>query len=242
MATDLVDRARTAVHDRAELPGMSLMEHLEELRNRLFWIFGYLLAGFAVAWVFHNRLVGYIQKPLVDIGLKMTMTHPTDAINFFIKTSLVAGAILASPFILYQVWLFISPGMYAHEKKYVWPFMATTVGLFLAGTWFGYRYVLPGAMVFLIQDFGKNFSHMITIDDYTGFFLALFGIVDAKFLIKNFRYAVMAIFLLAAVICPDPSPVGMCLFATPMLVLYFVGVGVAYFVHPNRRKKKAVAA
>ncbi len=259
MATDLVDRARTAVHDRAELPGMSLMEHLEELRSRLFWIFGYLAGGFVVAWIFRNRLVGYIQKPLVDIGLKMTMTHPTDAINFFIKTSLVCGAILASPFILYQVWLFISPGMYQNEKKYVWPFMSATVGLFLAGTWFGYRYVLPGAMVFLIQDFGKNFTHMITIDDYTGFFLAvilglgitfempivifflaLFGIVDAKFLLKNFRYAIMAIFLLAAVICPDPSPVGMCLFASPMLVLYFVGVGVAYFVHPNRRKKKDV--
>src|ERR1700678_4617341 len=73
MATDLVDRARTAVHDRAELPGMSLMEHLEELRTRLFWIFGYLLAGFIVAWVFRNRLVGYIQQPLVDNRLKMTM-------------------------------------------------------------------------------------------------------------------------------------------------------------------------
>jgi sec-independent protein translocase protein TatC len=261
MATDLIDRARNSVHDRAELPGMSLMEHLEELRKRLFWSIAYLAGGCAIAYALHKQLTAIIQKPLTDIHLSMTMTHPTDAINFFIKTSLVCGAILASPFILYQVWLFISPGMYQNEKKYVWPFMTATVGLFLGGTWFGYRYVLPGAMVFLIQDFGKNFSHMITIDDYTGFFLAvilglgvtfempivifflaLFGIVDAKFLIKNFRYAVMAIFLLAAVICPDPSPVGMCLFATPMLVLYFVGVGVAYFVHPNRRKKNVVAA
>ena len=260
MATDLVDRARTAVHDRAELPGMSLMEHLEELRTRLFWIFGYLLAGFVVAWIFRNRLVGYIQKPLVDIGLKMTMTHPTDAINFFIKTSLVVGAIFASPLILYQVWLFISPGMYAHEKRYVWPFMAATIGLFLGGAWFGYRYVLPGAMVFLIQDFGKNFTHMITIEDYTGFFLAvilglgicfelpilifflsLFGIVDAKFLLKHFRYAVLAIFLLAAILCPDPSPIGMTVFALPMLFLYFVGVLVAYLVHPDHRNKKKAA-
>jgi len=258
--TDLAERARNSVQGRAELPGMSLMEHLEELRKRLFWSIAYLAIGFAVAYALHKQLTAIIQKPLTDIHLSMTMTHPTDAINFFIKTSLVCGAILASPFILYQVWLFISPGMYQNEKKYVWPFMTVTVGLFLGGTWFGYRYVLPGAMVFLIQDFGKNFTHMITIDDYTGFFLAvilglgvtfempivifflaLFGIVDAQFLIKNFRYAVMAIFLLAAVICPDPSPVGMCLFATPMLVLYFVGVGVAYFVHPNRRKKKVAA-
>ncbi len=257
MPIDLLDRARTAVHDRAELPGMTLMEHLEELRTRLLWIIGYLAAGFVAAWLLHNQLVGYIQKPLLDIGLKMTMTHPTDAINFFVKTSLVGGAILASPFILYQVWLFIAPGMYSNEKKFVVPFMAATVGLFLAGTWFGYRYVLPGAMVFLVQDFGKNFTHMITIDDYTGFFLAvilglgitfelpilifflsLFGIVDAKFLLKHFRYAIMAIFLVAAVICPDPSPVGMCLFASPMLALYFVGIGVAFFVHPDRRKKR----
>jgi sec-independent protein translocase protein TatC len=123
--------------------------------------------------------------------------------------------------------------------------------------YFGYRWVLPGAMVFLIQDIGKNFSHMITIEDYTGFFLAvilglgvtfelpvvifflaLFGIVDAKFLLKHFRYAILAIFLIAAVICPDPSPIGMCLFASPMLVLYFVGVLVAFLVHPDRRKKK----
>jgi len=257
--TDLAERARNSVQGRAELPGMSLMEHLEELRKRLFWSVGYLAIGFAVAYALHKQLTAIIQKPLTDIHLSMTMTHPTDAINFFIKTSLVVGAIFASPFILYQVWLFISPGMYAHEKRYVVPFMAATIGLFLAGAWFGYRYVLPGAMVFLIEDFGKNFTHMITIEDYTGFFLAvilglgitfelpilifflaLFGIVDAKFLLKHFRYAVLAIFLIAAVICPDPSPVGMCLFASPMLVLYFVGVFVAFFVHPDRRKKKEV--
>jgi len=257
MATDLAERARNAVQDRAELPGMSLMEHLEELRKRLVWSIVFLVAGMIVAYAFHVRLLNVIQRPLLDIGLKMTMTHPTDAMNFLIKTSAVCGAILASPFILYQVWLFISPGMYAHERRYVVPFMGITVGLFLAGVFFGYRWVLPGAMVFLIQDIGKNFSHMITIEDYTGFFLAvilglgitfelpvvifflaLFGIVDAKFLLKHFRYAILAIFLVAAVICPDPSPIGMCIFASPMLVLYFVGVLVAFLVHPDRRRQR----
>jgi sec-independent protein translocase protein TatC len=256
MATELVDRARTAVHDRAELPGMSLMEHLEELRKRLVWAIVYLLLGCAVAGIFISKLTALIQRPLTDINLKLTQVHPTDAINFDIKTALVFGAIFASPFILYQVWLFISPGMYSHERRYVWPFMSATVGLFLAGAWFGYRYVLPQAMVVLVQGFGKNFNHMIGIEEYTGFFLAvilglgitfelpilifflaLFGIVDAKFLLKHFRYAVLAIFLIAAVICPDPSPIGMTIFASPMLVLYFIGVFVAFFVHPNRRKK-----
>lgn len=262
MATEeLIDRARASVHERAELPGMSLMEHLEELRSRLLWSVGYLAVGFAIAYAFHARLITLIQQPLLDIGLKMTMTHPTDALNLIIKTSVVFGAIFASPLILYQVWLFISPGMYANEKRYVWPFMFATVALFLSGAWFGYRYVLPGAMKVLIEDFGKNFSHMITIEDYTGFFLAvilglgvafelpivifflaLFGIVDGKFLLRNFRYAVLAIFVVAAIICPTPDPIGMCLFASPMLGLYFLGVGVAFLVHPDRRNRKLKAA
>jgi sec-independent protein translocase protein TatC len=260
MAVDVAERAREAMHERVELPGMSLMEHLEELRKRLLWSVGYLAIGFGVAYAFHNRIIQWLQKPLLDIHLSMTMTHPTDALNLILKASFLVGAIFASPFILYQAWLFISPGMYQHEKRYAVPFMFTTIALFLGGAWFGYRYVLPGAMVILVQDFGKNFTHMITIEDYTGFFLAvilglgatfelpivmfflaLFGIVDGPFLLKHFRYAVLAIFLLAAVLCPTPDPFGMCVFASPMLVLYFLGVGAAYLVHPDRRKKRLAA-
>ena len=258
MATeDLVNRTRAAVTERVELPGMSLMEHLEELRTRIFWIAGYLTVGFIICYIFRNKLIEFIQKPLLNIGLQMTMTHPTDAINFVIKTSFVFGAIFASPFILYQIWLFISPGMYSHEKKYVVPFMTATVGLFLAGAWFGYRWVLPGAMTFLIQDIGKNFSHMITIEDYTQFFLsvilglgicfelpilmfflALFGIADGKFFLRQWRYAVLIIFLVSAIICPLQDPFSMCLFASPMLALYVLGVVIAFLVHPSSRKAR----
>ena len=261
MAEEVLDRARNAVKERAELPGMSLMEHLEELRNRLFHAAAYLLVGTVIAYIFNARIIAALQKPLVDIGQKMTMTHPTDSINLLIKASVVCGAIIASPFILYQVWLFISPGMYSNEKRFVLPFMFATVALFLSGAWFGYHWVLPGAMKVLVLEFGKNYNHMITIDEYTGFFLAvilglgvtfelpvlifflsLFGIVDAKFLLKHIRYAILAIFLIAAIICPTPDPIGMCLFASPMLVLYLIGVGVAYFVHPTRRKKTSATA
>jgi sec-independent protein translocase protein TatC len=254
---DLVDGLRAAVSDRAELPGMSLMEHLEELRKRLFHSIGYLLAGFAVAYYFHERLYGIIQKPLDDLGIPLNFTHPTDGLNLYLKTAFLGGAIIASPFILYQVWLFISPGMYSNEKRYVWPFMSATIGLFLCGAWFGYHWVLPGAIKVLVLDFGKRFHPILTIEDYTGFFLAvilglgicfelpilifflsLFGIVDAKFLLKHIRYAILVIFLIAAIICPLPDPVSMCLFASPMLLLYFLGVGVAYFVHPTRRKRR----
>jgi sec-independent protein translocase protein TatC len=260
MPNDLIERARSAVHDRAELPGMSLMEHLEELRSRLLRSVGFLLVGMIVAYCFNARIIRYLQQPLLDIGQKMTMTHPTDSINLMIKASAVVGAILASPFILYQVWLFISPGMYAHEKKYVWPFMSATIALFLAGAWFGYHWVLPGAMEVLVVKMGSQFKQMITIDEYTGFFLAvilglgitfelpilifflaLFGVVDHKFLLHHIRYAILVIFIIAAIICPTPDPIGMVLFAMPMLVLYMIGVGVAYLVHPDHRKKKKAA-
>ena len=255
--TDAIDRARVSLSDRAELPGMSLMEHLEELRKRILHSLYFLLGGFVVGWIFRVQLYGFIKKPLDDLHLDLYFNHPTDALNLYLKTALVGGAIIASPFILYQVWLFISPGMYSNEKKYVWPFMTATVGLFLAGAWFGYHYVLENAVRVLVFTFGQGLHPLLTIDEYTGFFLsiilgfgicfempilifflALFGIVDAKFLLRHFRYAILAIFLVAAIICPMPDPFSMCFYASPMLALYFLGVGVAYFVHPSRRKAK----
>jgi sec-independent protein translocase protein TatC len=182
------------------------------------------------------------------------------AFNLYLQFSLLAGAILASPFILFQVWLFIAPGLYQKEKRFVWPFMLATVGLFLAGASFGYFYVLPGAMKILIIDMGHNFTPMITIEDYSSFFLsiilglgisfelpilifflAMFGIVSPRFLWKNIRYAILAVFIVAAVICPSPDPWTMCIYAIPMLALYLIGIGVAWYVHPSRKKAKEAA-
>ena len=259
--TNALDRARKAVSDRAELPGMSLMEHLEELRKRIMRSLMFLGGGFTIGWIFRMQLYEIIKKPLDDLHLGLYYPHPTDPLNLYLKTALVGGAIIASPFILYQVWLFISPGMYQNEKKYVWPFMSATVGLFLCGAWFGYHYVIENAIRVLVFGFGKGFQPILTIDEYTGFFLsiilglgicfelpilifflALFGIVDAKFLLRHFRYAILAIFIVAAIICPMQDPFSMCLFASPMLFLYFFGVVIAWYVHPNRRKRKEAPA
>jgi sec-independent protein translocase protein TatC len=135
--------------------------------------------------------------------------------------------------------------------------MAATVGLFLAGAAFGYFYVLPSAIQILIVGFGHNFTSMVTIEDYSSFFLsvilglgisfempilifflALFGIVSPKFLLKNMRYAILAVFVVAAVICPSPDPWTMCIYAIPMLALYLIGIAVAWWVHPSRRRAK----
>jgi sec-independent protein translocase protein TatC len=258
--SDAIGRAREAVSERAELPGMSLMEHLDELRKRIVRSFIFLALGFAAAWGFHDRFVGYIQAPLNRIGKSLVFTHPMDPLNLDLQVSLIAGAILASPFILFQVWMFIAPGLYQKERRFVIPFMAATVGLFLSGAAFGYFWVLPGALQILIVNFGHNFTSMVTIEEYSGFFLsvilglgisfelpvlifflALFGIVSPRFLWKNIRYAILAVFLVAAIICPSPDPWTMCIYAIPMLALYLIGIGVAWWVHPSRRKKKEAA-
>jgi sec-independent protein translocase protein TatC len=254
---DAISKAREAVAERAELPGMSLMEHLDELRKRIIRSFIFLVLGFCVAGIFYKQLVAFIQAPLNHIGKSLVFTHPMDPLNLDIQVSLIGGLILASPFILYQVWLFIAPGLYQNERRFVVPFMAATVGLFLAGAAFGYYWVLPGAMQILIVDFGKNFTPMVTIEEYSSFFLsiilglgisfempilifflALFGIVTPRFLWRNIRYAILAVFLVAAIICPSPDPWTMCIYALPMLSLYLLGIGIAWWVHPARRKAK----
>jgi sec-independent protein translocase protein TatC len=253
-------KAREAVSQRADLPGMSLMEHLEELRKRIVHSALYLAVGFFVAFYFHEKLYGFIQAPLDHLHLKLNYTHPMDPMNLYLQVAMIGGAILASPFVLFQVWLFIAPGLYQKEKRFVVPFMAATVGLFLTGASFGYFYVLPGALKVLIVDFGGKFQPMVTIEEYTGFFLsvilglgisfempvlifflALFGIVSPKFLWKNIRYAILAIFIVAAIITPSPDPWTMCIYAIPMLSLYVLGIGVAWWVHPSRRKAKEAA-
>jgi sec-independent protein translocase protein TatC len=259
-AADAIGKARLAVTERAELPGMSLMEHLDELRKRIVHSALFLAAGFIVAWLFKDWLLNFLQKPLLKIGKSLVFTHPMDALNLYLQVALLAGAIIASPFILFQVWLFIAPGLYQKEKRFVVPFMSATVGLFLAGASFGYFYVLPGAMKILIIDMGHNFTPMITIEDYSSFFLsiilglgisfelpilifflAMFGIVSPRFLWKNIRYAILAVFIVAAVICPSPDPWTMCIYAIPMLALYLIGIAVAWYVHPSRRKAKEAA-
>jgi sec-independent protein translocase protein TatC len=254
---DAIGKARDAVSKRADLPGMSLMEHLDELRKRIVRSAIFLFLGFIVAYIFHERLFALVQAPLSNIGKTLVFTHPMDPLNVYLQVSLIGGAILASPFILFQVWLFIAPGLYQKERRFVVPFMAATVGLFLTGAAFGYFWVLPGALKILIVQFGHNFTSMVTIEEYSGFFLsiilglgisfempilifflAMFGIVSPKFLWKNMRYAVLAIFLVAACICPSPDPWTMCIYAVPMLALYLLGIGVAWWVHPSRRRSK----
>jgi len=246
-----------------ELGGaMSFLEHLEELRRRLFLSAVGILVGFFVCFYYADAIYGKMEKPLVkvlaDQGLnqKLVYLNPIEPFNLYVKLALIAGLFLTSPWILYQVWLFISPGLYRRERRWVVPFVLFTSGLFIAGGVFAYSYAFPMALKFLIS-YGHRFTPQITINEYFElfatvvlglglvfelptliFFLAILGIVNAKFLLRNFRYAVLIIFVLAAAITPTADITTMMVFAAPMLVLYLMSVGIAYLFGKDRRQRR----
>jgi sec-independent protein translocase protein TatC len=168
----------------------------------------------------------------------------------------MSGIFVASPFVLYQLWMFISPGLYRNEKRYVFPFMGSTIILFAAGAVFGYKLVYPQALNFLIE-YGVQFQPMITIGEYTDlfltiilglgvifelpilvFFLALMGVVSAGWMWRNLRYSILGIFTIAAIVTPTTDIMNMCLFAAPMIILYVISIAIAWFVHPRQRKAR----
>ena len=161
-----------------EMPAMGFLEHLEELRRRIIYSIVAMAGGFLVCWRYSERIYDIMQRPVIDalhknnIDAKLVYLNPTEPFNLYMKVGLMAGLFVASPFVLYQVWLFISPGLYRNEKRYVFPFMFSTVALFLTGGYFGYKLVLPQALVFLIG-YGKEFQPMITLGEYSSLFLAV---------------------------------------------------------------------
>jgi sec-independent protein translocase protein TatC len=249
--------------EKESMPTMGFLDHLEELRKRIVYSLIAVAAGFGVCWGYHERIYSIMQKPITDVlhakGMsdKLVFLNPTDPFNLYLKIAALAGLFLTSPFVLYQVWMFISPGLYRNEKRYVVPFMASTILLFMAGGYFGYRIVYPRALDFLIGFGAPQFQPMITIGEYTSlflsiilgmglifempiliFFLALMGIVTAGFMWKNFRYAILVIFVIAAIVTPTPDIVNMCVFAAPMILLYVFSIGVAWVVHPKQRRAR----
>jgi sec-independent protein translocase protein TatC len=246
------------------MPTMGFLEHLEELRKRVVYSAISVAVGTSLCWIYRERIYAVMEKPIVDAlhsqGLpeKLVYLNPIDPFNLYLKISMLAGLFLTSPVVLYQVWMFISPGLYRNEKKYVVPFMVSTISLFTLGGFFGYRIAYPRALDFFVVKFNGQFQPMITINEYTQlflsivagmglifelpilvFFLAFLGIMTPAFMIKNFRYAILVIFILAALVTPTPDIVNMCIFAAPMLALYALSIGVAWVVHPEQRRKRS---
>ena len=242
---------------------ISLLAHLEELRKRIIYSILGVGAGFFACWRYADRIFGYVQQPLIQAlrhhGLSggLVYLNPTEPFNLYLEVGLVAGLFAASPFVFYQLWLFIAPGLYRNERRYILPFLFGTVGLFLAGGLFGYRMVYPASLEFLIH-YGQQFQPMITIAEYTKlfltvvvglglifempvlvFFLALMRVITARWMWRNLRYAVLAIFVVAAIVTPTSDILNMCLFAAPMISLYAISIGVAWAVTSTRRRQQS---
>jgi len=251
---------------KPELPGMSFLDHLEELRRRIIYSVLAVGAAFFVGWWKAERIFAFMQAPIMTalhahkLDEKLVYTNPTDPFNMYLKIGFIAGLFIASPFVLYQVWAFIAPGLYRHERRYIMPFLFSTVGLFLAGGAFGYKMVYPAALDFLIG-YGAQFQPMITIGEYTNlfltvvlgmgivfelpiliFFLALMGIVSAGWMWRNLRYSILVIFIIAAIVTPTTDILNMCIFAAPMVALYVRSIAIAWLVHPRQRKARAAKA
>ena len=232
-----------------DLPKMSFLEHLEELRKRLIVSIVALLGGFLLCWNFAERIFGWLQQPLAKYlppGDKLVFTRLTEPFMLYMKVAFFAGIFIASPVVLWQLWLFISPGLYKRERRYAAPFIIIASLFFIIGGYFGYRVLLPGTCAFFLET-GHQFRQMIKVDEFfsfastiilaTGlvfetpiliFFLARLGIVTPAFLMQKAKYAVVISFIIAAVVTPTPDMVTQTALALPMIGLYFLGVAIAY--------------
>src|SRR5215212_3766092 len=233
----------------AELPKMSFLDHLEELRKRLLVSLIAAAVGFAACWAFAERIFAELQKPLAQFlapGDKLAYTRLTAPFFLYMKVAFFAGLFLAAPVVLYQLWMFIAPGLYKKERRLAAPFIIFGSLFFLIGGYFGYRFLLPATCSFFVET-GKQFKQMVTVDDYFSFastiilacglvfetpilifFLARLGIVTPAFLMQKFKYAVVLAFVIAAVVTPTPDMVTQSALAIPMILLYLIGVAVAY--------------
>jgi sec-independent protein translocase protein TatC len=235
---------------------MTFLEHLDELRKRITHAVGGLLVGFIIAFAFIGRVQDFIYTRLTTEipGGKLIFTEPSEAFMLLIKMAALTGVLISSPYIMLQVWFFIAPGLYAKEKKLAIPFVLSSSALFIAGAAFSHYMVFPAAWRFLASFSNEYIAFTPRIDPVFGmyvklmlgigltfqlpvlmFVLARLGIVTAGFLARNFKYAVLLIFIFAAVITPDASPVTQLLVGGPMVVLYLFGIGAAWLFGKSKK-------
>ncbi len=238
---------------------MSFLEHLEELRVRIVRACVGIGVGLLISFAFIKQIVDFLLGPtraVLPQGVKMIYTEPGEAFGMYITISLIAAAVIASPYVMYQVWGFISPGLYPKEKRMATPFVLfTTIG-FLAGAAFNHWVAFPFMMRFFASFNGTDLMFMPRLEDTFGlyakmllgmgiifqmptvvFFLAKLRLVTARFLWQHGKYAILIAYVIAAVITPTGDPMNQTIFAAPMIALYFLSILIAFIVNPRNREK-----
>jgi sec-independent protein translocase protein TatC len=235
---------------------MSFLDHLDELRRRIVNSCIAIAIGVAATFYWIDSIFNFILAPTraaLPPGVKLIYTQPGEAFSLYITIALIAGAVVASPFIMLQVWLFIAPGLYSNEKRLAIPFVLfTTVG-FLAGAAFNHYISFPYLMIFFGSFNTPDLAFMPKLEDVFGlyskmllgmglvfqmpavvFFLAKMKVITARFLITNFKYAFLIIFVVAAVITPSGDMMTQAIFAAPMIGLYLLSILIAWTFGPKR--------
>ncbi len=235
---------------------LSLTEHLAELRTRLIRSIAAVAVGFCISYAFIEPIFAMLSRPLEKVlppGTSLIFTSYPEAFFTYLKLALVCGIFIASPFILYEIWAFVAPGLYEHEKKWALPFVVFSSIFFVGGALFGYIVVFPAAFNFLAGYAGRDLKLLPSVSEYfsltikllLGFgaafelpifmvFMALIGLIDARMLRKNRKYALLIIFVLAAVLTPTPDVVNQCLLAAPLLILYEISIFLVALIGKRR--------
>ena len=234
---------------------MRLLDYLDEFRKRLVRAAIAVGLGMLIAFFFIDRIVHFIFEPsrrMLPPGAVLVYTQPGEAFSLYINVALISGAILASPFVFYQLWALIAPALYIQQKKLVIPFiLLTTVGS-LGGAAFSHYVVFPYMIAFFGTFSSPSLTFLPKVEDVFGlylkmligmvvvfqmptlaYFLARMGVVSARWLWQHLRYAILVIFIVAAVLTPSADPWNQTVVAAPMIVLYILSIVIAWMVAPR---------
>lgn len=242
--------------DDAHERRMGFLEHLDELRTRIIRACIAVAAGMIVAFAFYDRLADFVLAPILASlppGSALVVIKPGEGFSFYLNISLIGGLLLSAPFVMYQVWRFIAPGLYANEKKMAIPFVALTTAGSLGGAAFSHYVLFPALMRFYGEFASARMRFTPGVEDTVDlylkmmlgmvvvfqiptvvFFLAKMRLVTGRFLWRHLKYAILLIFIAAAVLTPSTDPWNQIVFAGPMIGLYLLGIGIAWLVAPGR--------
>lgn len=256
--------SREAPSSQRDPNRMSILGHLEELRSRLLKVAVAVVVAFSVAWSWAPRIYNFVARPALEQfppGVKLAYTGIADPFTLYVKVSMLAGFFMAAPFVLYQVWMFVAPGLYRKEKRWVFPFVTAASSFFFLGGAFAYKAIIPYATRYFIS-LGEegDFTPVITVRELlafelqmilgTGFvfempilvfFLTRVGILTPAFLWHYFGPAMFVVWLIAAWVTP-PDIFSMMLVGVPMTALYFLSIGVSWLFMPRRQEPEKAPA
>jgi len=236
---------------------MSFLDHLDELRKRIIWAFVGIFVGVIIAFFFIGDIFDFIMKPLQAMlppGGTLIYTDPSEAFMLNVKIALIAGLIIASPAVFAQVWLFIAPGLYSHEKKWAIPFIVLSSLGFVGGAAFSHYVVFPLTWKFFASFTSDILTFMPRVEPAFQIylrmllafgvvfqmptlvlFLARMGVLTPRFMIRNFKYAVLLIIIVSAVVTPDGGGVSLVAMSGPLVVLYIFSIGLAWAFGKKKR-------